>query len=118
MAKATHNIFAYRFTDSSTGICFHDNDDDGETAAGSRLAEILRLMGANGVAVVVTRWYGGTLLGPDRFRHINNCARRVLETHTPDLLQLDVTGASKTTVKKTTRGESIGGASKSKPRKR
>ena len=40
--KATHNIFAYRFTRGS--IVYHDCDDDGETAAGSRLAEILRLM--------------------------------------------------------------------------
>lgn len=28
--------------------------------------------------VVVTRWYGGILLGPDRFKHINNCARNIL----------------------------------------
>ncbi|RHY11448.1 hypothetical protein DYB25_001578 [Aphanomyces astaci] len=32
-------------------------------------------------AVVVSRWYGGILLGPDRFKHIANCARQVLETH-------------------------------------
>lgn len=30
------------------------------------------------VVVVVSRWYGGTLLGPDRFKHINNAARQVL----------------------------------------
>ena len=29
--------------------------------------------------VVVSRWYGGIQLGPDRFKHINNCARNVLE---------------------------------------
>jgi putative IMPACT (imprinted ancient) family translation regulator len=29
--------------------------------------------------VVVTRWYGGVLLGPDRFRHINNAARQALD---------------------------------------
>lgn len=28
--------------------------------------------------VVVSRWYGGILLGPDRFKHINNCARNIL----------------------------------------
>lgn len=41
--KATHNIFAYRF--SSGSVVVNDCDDDGETAAGSRLAEVLRLMG-------------------------------------------------------------------------
>ena len=29
--------------------------------------------------VVVSRWYGGIQLGPDRFKHINNAARNVLE---------------------------------------
>lgn len=45
------------------GIYYHDCDDDGETAAGGRLGEILRIMGVCGVAVIVTRWYGGTKLG-------------------------------------------------------
>ena len=29
--------------------------------------------------MVVSRWYGGTLLGPDRFKHINQAARDALE---------------------------------------
>lgn len=28
--------------------------------------------------VIVSRWYGGILLGPDRFKHINNAARSLL----------------------------------------
>ena len=28
--------------------------------------------------VVVSRWYGGIQLGPDRFKHINNVARLLL----------------------------------------
>jgi len=54
--RATHNISAFRFTDTVTGVVHHDYDDDGENAAGGRLAEILRLTGADGVAVIVTRW--------------------------------------------------------------
>jgi hypothetical protein len=30
--------------------------------------------------VVVSRWYGGIKLGPDRFKHINNVARELLES--------------------------------------
>jgi putative IMPACT (imprinted ancient) family translation regulator len=30
------------------------------------------------VLVVVTRWYGGVLLGPDRFRIINNVGKDAL----------------------------------------
>lgn len=31
------------------------------------------------VMVVVSRWYGGIHLGPDRFKHINNVARVLLQ---------------------------------------
>lgn len=80
VARATHNIFAYRFT-GSDGIVHHDCDDDGENAAGSRLAEMIRLMKVDNVAVIVSRWFGGILLGPDRFKFICNSARYLLEEH-------------------------------------
>lgn len=89
VAQATHNIAAYRFTGQSVGhggaehgtanISFHDYDSDGETAAGGKLAEMMRLMGVDGVAVIVSRWFGGILLGPDRFKFICNSARKILE---------------------------------------
>jgi putative IMPACT (imprinted ancient) family translation regulator len=63
IAKATHNIFAFRFIDKVTNAVYHDCDDDGETAAGARLAEVLRLMPADGVAVIVSRYFGGVKLG-------------------------------------------------------
>ena len=88
-SRATHQILAYRFIKvkekeeqvegSGAAIQCHDYDDDGETAAGGRLAELLRLMNVNNVAVIVSRWFGGVLLGPERFKHINNCARDLLE---------------------------------------
>lgn len=78
--RATHNIFAYRFTCAVSGVVYNDCDDDGESAAGARLAEMLRLMNlTRGVAIVVSRWFGGQLLGPDRFKLINNTARHLLE---------------------------------------
>jgi len=63
-----------------TIIIFHsvDNDDDGETAAGSRMAHLLELVDVWNVLVVVSRWYGGIKLGPDRFRIINQVAREAL----------------------------------------
>ncbi|GAB5358537.1 hypothetical protein AAMO2058_000466800 [Amorphochlora amoebiformis] len=77
IAKATHNISAFRFQ-GATGIV-KDCDDDGEAAAGGRLLHMMDLSNVEGVLVVVSRWYGGILLGPDRFRHINNVARQLLE---------------------------------------
>jgi putative IMPACT (imprinted ancient) family translation regulator len=56
-----------------------DNSDDGETAAGGRLAHLLQILEVTNVLVVVTRYFGGIHLGPDRFKHINQAARNALE---------------------------------------
>ena len=56
-----------------------DCDDDGETHAGSRMLHLLEILDGQNVLVVVSRWYGGIQLGPDRFKHINNAARQVME---------------------------------------
>ena len=74
VAKATHNISAWRIK-GENGVQYQDCDDDGETAAGGRVLHLLELMEAWDVMVVVTRWYGGVQLGPDRFRLINQTAR-------------------------------------------
>jgi len=56
-----------------------DYDDDGESQAGARLKHLLEILELDNVLVVVSRWYGGTLLGADRFKHINQAARDALE---------------------------------------
>lgn len=85
VAQATHNITAWRIrqvTTSADGTVnenlFQDYDDDGETAAGGRLLHLMQLMDVWDVVVVVTRWYGGIKLGPDRFRIINEAGRQAL----------------------------------------
>lgn len=84
-ARATHNITAWRIRNNATGIVYRDCDDDGETAAGGRLLHLLELMDIWNVMVVVSRWYGGIHLGPDRFRIINSVAREaVLKMHPED----------------------------------
>ncbi|KAB8346147.1 hypothetical protein FH972_023193 [Carpinus fangiana] len=77
-AKATHNMTAWRIRSSESGAIYQDCDDDGETAAGGRLLHLLQLMDVWNVIVIVTRWYGGVHLGPDRFRLINQTARDAL----------------------------------------
>ena len=79
ISNATHNIVAYRIFNNGTLI--QDCDDDGETAAGGRLLHLLQILNAKNVVVIVSRWYGGILLGPDRFKHINNAARTLLMEH-------------------------------------
>ncbi|RAH80586.1 aromatic amino acid aminotransferase [Aspergillus japonicus CBS 114.51] len=88
VAAATHNISAWRIRErrkipggASAGgevSVVQDCDDDGETAAGGRLLHLMQLMDVWDVVVVVTRWYGGVLLGPDRFRIINAAGRDAL----------------------------------------
>ncbi|EFR01169.1 impact family protein [Nannizzia gypsea CBS 118893] len=89
VASATHNITAWRIRQAqqpSSGpqplpgreTVVQDFDDDGETAAGGRLLHLMQLMDVWDVVVVVTRWYGGVKLGPDRFRIINAAARDAL----------------------------------------
>ncbi|KAI8089229.1 ribosomal protein S5 domain 2-type protein [Halteromyces radiatus] len=78
IARATHNIMAYRIQLEGDQI-LQDNDDDGETAAGGRLMHLLQILDVKDVVVVVSRWFGGILLGADRFKDINNCARKALE---------------------------------------
>ena len=77
VAKATLNITAWRIR-GENGVQYQDCDDDGETAAGGRVLHLMELMGVWGAMVVVTRWYGGVQLGPDRFRIINQTARDAL----------------------------------------
>jgi hypothetical protein len=53
------------------------SDDDGERWAGARLLRVLEREGVTG-AVVVGRWYGGVMLGPARFRWIEQCAEEAV----------------------------------------
>ncbi|XP_016410075.1 protein IMPACT [Sinocyclocheilus rhinocerous] len=97
IASATHNIYAYRIYCEDKNSFLQDCEDDGETAAESLLAKARidshlmfqtvglhldekcgAILDVRNVLVVVSRWYGGILLGPDRFKHINNCARNIL----------------------------------------
>lgn len=56
-----------------------DSDDDGESAAGACLLNLLRLTAATNVCIVVSRWYGGVHLGPARFTLFKKAARQTLE---------------------------------------
>ncbi|OCF37559.1 impact family protein [Kwoniella heveanensis BCC8398] len=85
IAKAAHPaIFAYRIAKDVGGaagkVYNTDYDDDGETAAGARLKHLIEILELENVLVVVTRWFGGIHLGPDRFKHINQAARDALES--------------------------------------
>ena len=72
ISRATHNMFAWRCS-SNEGCC-----DDGESAAGKLLGELLRKRGINNTLLIVSRWSGGIKLGSARFRNISEAGNDVL----------------------------------------
>lgn len=80
---ASHKILAWRRTSNQQSIkgglkYVTGSDDDGEKYAGKRVEKVLEELKVEG-SCVVARWYGGVLLGPVRFTHIETCAREAVE---------------------------------------
>ncbi|WP_299351904.1 YigZ family protein [uncultured Shimia sp.] len=73
-AKATHNTWAVLWSDGTPL-----KGDDGESGAGMVIVRMLEREGLYDQIVVVTRWYGGTKLGGDRFRRVQDCVRAYVE---------------------------------------
>lgn len=74
-AKATHNTWAVILPDG-TPI----KNDDGESGAGMVILRMLEREEIKGEIVVVTRWFGGTKLGGDRFRRVQDAVRVYLDS--------------------------------------
>ncbi|KAM7197377.1 hypothetical protein V8F33_005598 [Rhypophila sp. PSN 637] len=80
LKSATHNAWAYRLRPpegsqaSAWGSLMvrEESFDDGETGAGDLLLKIMRELGTVDTLVVMSRWYGGIMLGPDRWRLMRN----------------------------------------------
>jgi len=105
IANAAHNMWAFRIggdgkAKGSTPVIARC-DDDGETHAGGRMLHLLEILDATNVIVIVTRWYGGILLGPDRFKHISNVTRNVLEENGFLKEKKEASGGGKSGKKKT-----------------
>ena len=76
--KATHNSYAYRIKQEN-GSLLEGKNDDWETWAGiCILREIQRADFVN-IVVVVTRFFGWILLQSDRFKHVINAVKIILD---------------------------------------
>jgi putative IMPACT (imprinted ancient) family translation regulator len=73
-AKATHNSWAANLTAEVP-----QRHDDGESGAAAAILRMLEREGLTDHIITVTRWYGGTHLGGDRFRHVTTCTRTYLD---------------------------------------
>lgn len=74
-AKATHNSWAVILSDAGPL-----KNDDGESGAGQIILQMLEGRNITDHMIIVTRWFGGTKLGGDRFRRVQDCVRYYLET--------------------------------------
>ena len=73
-AKATHNSWA-----ALSSVDGPLRNDDGEAGAAAAILRMLEREGLTDHIIVVTRWFGGTQLGGDRFRHVTTCTRAYLD---------------------------------------
>ncbi len=76
-AKATHNTWAVLL--DQDGQSLPVKNDDGESGAGMVILRMLEREELLNHVIIVTRWYGGTKLGGDRFRHVQTCVRHYLD---------------------------------------
>ena len=75
--EADHNITAWRVR-SDSGSIIEESNDDGETGGGRHILQILQSNDVVDMLLVVTRWYGGIMLGPDRWRIMSKVSRDAL----------------------------------------
>jgi hypothetical protein len=80
ISQACHPcIWAYRFTNPQTKVVHYDCDDDGEKNGAKSILFVMEQMKVDGYICTCTRFFGGTLLGPIRFRYISQVTRSVIE---------------------------------------
>ena len=60
------------------GVIYETKNDDGETGAGMVILRLLQAADVTNCIVVVTRWFGGTKLMGDRFKHLQDATRHAL----------------------------------------
>ena len=88
IGTATHRIAAWRKPSNQQALNSQllieaGHDDDGEKYGGKTLEKVMISTNAQG-AVVVARWYGGIMLGPVRFDHMEKCAREAISSWIQD----------------------------------
>ncbi|KAH6894297.1 hypothetical protein B0T10DRAFT_480101 [Thelonectria olida] len=78
LAEATHNAWAIRTSYGNSPLKQEASFDDGESGCGNFMLQILRELDISNTLVVLTRYYGGVMLGPDRWRLMRECINDAL----------------------------------------
>ncbi|KHO01701.1 Ribosomal protein S5 domain 2-type fold protein [Metarhizium album ARSEF 1941] len=80
LETATHNAWALRLSYGSSPLVQEASFDDGESGCGKFMLQIMREADVTNTLVVLTRWYGGIMLGPDRWRLMRQCITDALSS--------------------------------------
>lgn len=78
LETASHNAWAVRTTFGNSPLKQEASFDDGESGCGNFMLQLLRELDISNTLVVLTRWYGGVMLGPDRWRLMRECINDAL----------------------------------------
>ena len=73
LETATHNAWAIRTSFGNSPLKQEASFDDGESGCGSFMLKHMRDLDISNTLVILTRWYGGVMLGPDRWRLMREC---------------------------------------------
>jgi putative IMPACT (imprinted ancient) family translation regulator len=76
-ARATHNTYAVRIANNEA--IFESKNDDGEVGAGMVILRIMQKENVVNCIICVTRWFGGVKLMGDRFKHVQDATKYVIE---------------------------------------
>ncbi|KAG8623790.1 hypothetical protein KVT40_008766 [Elsinoe batatas] len=76
--KSRQSTLAFGAAGTSKSALQTGQDDDGEQYAAKHVARVLGDLNVVG-SLVVARWYGGVMLGPVRFKHIEDVAREAVK---------------------------------------
>ncbi|TWU75949.1 hypothetical protein ED733_006591 [Metarhizium rileyi] len=80
LETATHNAWALRSSYGNSPLVQEASFDDGESGCGKFMLQIMRETEVTNTVVVLTRWYGGIMLGPDRWRLMRECINDALSS--------------------------------------
>jgi putative IMPACT (imprinted ancient) family translation regulator len=78
LETASHNAWAIRTSFGNSPLVQEASFDDGESGCGKFMLELMREVNVTNTLVVLTRWYGGVMLGPDRWRLMRECINDAL----------------------------------------
>ncbi|KAL7799208.1 hypothetical protein V8C37DRAFT_366981 [Trichoderma ceciliae] len=75
---ADHVAWAIRTSFGGSSLVQEASFDDGEAGCGKFMLGLLREANITNTTVVLARWYGGVMLGPDRWRLMRECLNDAL----------------------------------------